>query len=410
MTASGLRLPAAFRAALRNAVVGLAAALALSGCAARLPPKPPATPTEVPDQLTLVQGRFADLPGWGSDASAEALPALRLSCGRLARIAADRAIGPDDRLGKGADWAPPCAALARLPTGDNRAIQQFIEEWFTPWLAGNNGKTEGLFTGYYESSLRGSRTRQGRYQTPLYRRPGDLVMVELGEFRPNLKGERIAGRVVDGKLKPYADRKSIDRGSLKNQGLELLFVDDPVDAFFLHIQGSGRVTLPDGTELRIGYDGQNGHPYIPIGRELVSRGALNRDEVSMQSIRAWLTAHPDQVQDLLWANPSYVFFRLLEGDGSIGGQGVALTPGRSLAIDRSLIAYGLPVWLDAADPLDPAKRLRRLMVTQDTGGAIRGPVRGDVFWGHGAEAEERAGRMKSQGRYWLFLPKPTVAG
>jgi len=308
-------------------------------------------------------------------------------------------------MGTVADWVAPCRALAAVPAGSDPAARAFLEEWFRPFLAGNHGDAEGLFTGYYEAELRGSRTRKGDYQTPLRRRPSDLVMVDLGEFRDGMKGERIAGRVVDGRLRPYEDRKAIEAGALKEPGLDLVWVDDPVDAFFLQIQGSGRVTLDDGSVMRVGYDGQNGHPYFAIGRELVARGALTKDEVSMQSIRAWLDANPDQAKGVLHMNPSYVFFRVLDGEGPIGAQSVPLTPGRSLAVDPRFVAYGTPLWLDAEDPLDARARVRRLMVAQDTGGAIRGPVRGDVFWGHGEEAELRAGKMKSKGRYWLLIPR-----
>lgn len=393
--------------ALRSGLA-LAVTLGLLSSCTQAPPAPPlappAAPEAVPAALTLRPARFADLPGWAADRQAEALPALAKSCERLMRQPADRALGPEGAQGRIQDWKGPCAALSGLPAGDHGAARAYLERWFQPWVAGDRGNEQGLFTGYYESALRGSLTRQGRYQYPLYKRPADLVMVDLGEFRPNLKGERIAGRVQDGQLKPYADRKAIDAGALNGKGLELLFVDDPVDAFFLAIQGSGRVTLPDGREIRVGYDGQNGHPYVAIGRELVARGALAREQVSMQSIRAWLTANPSEAPALMQANPSYVFFRRLEGEGPVGAQGVALTPGRSLAVDRSFVAYGVPVWLEAEDPLGAAP-IRRLLVAQDTGGAIRGPVRGDVFWGHGPEAETRAGLMKSKGRYWLLLPR-----
>lgn len=385
----------------------------LAGCAPQQarPPATVSTPTEaekpVP-HLTLRRVSFTDLPGWSLDRMADALPALLKSCDRLVKQPPDRLLGPDGLMGRVGDWMAPCAAIAKLPAGDNAGLRRTIEMLFQPWAAGDNGNEDGLFTGYYEASLRGSFKRQGAYQTPLYRRPADLVMVELGEFRPNLKGERIAGRVVDGQLKPYADRRSIVAGALAGKGLELLYVDDPIDAFFLQIQGSGRVTLPDGTQIRIGYDGQNGQVYFPIGRELVARGALAKEDVSLQSIRAWLLANPLKAAEVMDQNPSYVFFRRLEGEGPLGGQGVALTPGRSLAVDRAFIAYGVPLWLDADDPLQPRTRLRRLLVAQDTGGAIKGPVRGDLFWGHGGEAEQRAGLMKSAGRYWLLLPKSVM--
>lgn len=391
--------------------IAAALAIALLAACAQQPGKPPVAPPAAPEaekpaaRLTLRPVAFKDLPGWTADRQADALPALLKSCDRLVKQPADRPLGPNGQMGRIGDWAEACAALQRLPAGDHAAARRAIENLFQPWAAGDNGNEDGLFTGYYESALRGSLKRQGKYQTPLYKKPSDLVMVDLGEFRLNLKGERIAGRVVEGQLKPYADRKAIEAGALAGRNLELLYVDDPVDAFFLHIQGSGRVTLPDGSEFRVGYDGQNGHPYVAIGRELVARGELTKEEVSMQSIRAWLAAHPGQARGLMELNPSFVFFRKLEGEGPLGAQGVALTPGRSLAVDRSFIAYGVPLWLDAQDPLQASARVRRLLVAQDTGGAIRGPVRGDVFWGHGPDAEKRAGLMKSPGRYWLLLPK-----
>lgn len=379
------------------ALLGVAA-LAVAGCERK-----PAEP--VPDRLTLKPGGFADLPGWNRDAVAQAVPAFKRSCDRLAGQPDDRRIGPDGVGGTVADWRPVCRRLAALPAGDDVTARAFFEEWFRPYAAANGDRKTGLFTGYYEVELKGSRSPDPAFPTPLYRKPADLVMVDLGEFSDKWKGERTAGRVVDGRLRPYEDRAAIEAGSLAGKRLELLWAADPIAVFFLHIQGSGRVTFPDGSQMRVGYAAQNGHRYVAIGKELIDRGALTREEVSLQSIRAWLKAHPDEAAGVMNKNPSYVFFQELKGEGPMGAQGVALTAGRSLAVDRSFIPYGVPVWLDAEDPVDGARRLQRLMVAQDTGGAIRGPVRGDVFWGYGGEAEERAGRMKSNGQYWLLLPK-----
>jgi len=358
-----------------------------------------------PDRLTLAPLSFRDLPGWADDRVAEAVPAFQRSCARLKGQPADKPVGPNGIGGKVADWTAVCAELAALPAGDESRARTFFETWFTPYAAGNNGTRKGLFTGYYEPELKGSRTADAAFPVPLYRKPADLVMVDLGEFAERWRGERIAGRVVDGRLKPYEDRAAIEAGALRGKGLELAWVDDPIGAFFLQIQGSGRVTLPDGGVVRVGYAGQNGHKYVAIGKELIDRGALKREEVSLQTIRAWLLANPEQAAGVMNKNPSYVFFQELKGDGPNGAQGVALTPGRSLAVDPKFLPYGVPVWLDAEDPLDKAQRLRRLMVAQDTGGAIRGPVRGDVFWGHGPDAEQRAGVMKSAGEYVLLLPR-----
>jgi membrane-bound lytic murein transglycosylase A len=358
-----------------------------------------------PDRLTLTAASFADLPGWQADDVAAALAAFLETCGRIL-LSKQPLSAP---LGNGAggtvgDWQPPCAALATLADKDAGSARRFFETWFRPWLAGNNGKSEGLFTGYYEPELNGARKPGGTYMTPLRKRPPDLVMVELGLFRPAWRGERIAGRVVEGRLKPYENRAEIEKGALDRFNLAFLWVDDPVDAFFLEIQGSGRVRLEDGTTARVGYDGQNGQPYVPIGRLLVERGELAKDEASMQSIRAWIKAHPEAGKTLMDENPSYVFFHETSGAGPVGSDGTVLTPGRSLAIDRTFVPLGVPVYVDAGEDL------RRLLVAQDTGGAIRGPVRGDVFWGYGAAAAERAGKMKLRGQYFLLLPKTVTAG
>ncbi|MEX2454364.1 MAG: MltA domain-containing protein, partial [Rhodospirillaceae bacterium] len=210
---------------------------------------------------------------------------------------------------------------------------------------------------------------------------------------------------------PYHDRGGIEAGALRGRSLELAWVDSAADAFFLHIQGSGRIRLPDGSILRVGYADANGHVYTAIGRDLIARGAIPREEMSMQAIRTWLAAHPDEGIELMRSNRSFVFFRELTGPGPVGAQGVPLTPGRSLAVDRNLLPLGVPVWLDTTLPDANGTPFRRLMVAQDTGGAIRGAVRGDVFWGAGAEAADRAGKMKQTGRYWLLRPRsPAPAG
>jgi membrane-bound lytic murein transglycosylase A len=345
------------------------------------------------------------MPGWSSDRHAEALPALRRSCKALP----DRSPKlPQTNRAASNVWPGMCRALAALRNPGHRAARQFFEHWFQPYeVSGRDGRT-GIFTGYYEPQLRGARKPDKTYRFPLYKRPRDLVSVDLGRFRDQMKGERIAGKVVAGRLVPYPDRHLIARGALDNRGLELLWVDSATDAFFLHIQGSGRVAMADGGIVRVGYADSNGQPYRAIGRDLIKNGEIPSDRISMQTIRAWLAAHPGRARAMMERNKSYIFFRALEGDGPIGAMGVALVPGRSLAVDRRFIPLGLPIWLDTTDPLSATTPLRRLMVAQDTGGAIRGPVRGDVFWGHGGDAAARAGHMKSLGRYFLLLPRRAV--
>ena len=359
---------------------------------------------ELPAAAIFKPAAWSDLPGWEADRLIEAKPAMVLSCARISRLDPGQSLGPDGIGGAVADWQRACANVLQAPDDQFRAA---LERAFIPYrVIDETGDDHGLFTGYYEASLTGSREKTAKFNTPLRGRPDDLVMVQLGGFRDHLKGQRIAGRVIDGQLQPYEDRAAIVAGALDKTAPVIAWVDDEVAAFFLQIQGSGRVRLPDGTTMRVGYAGQNGHPYVPIGRVLIEEGELSRENVSLQTIRDWLKQNPDQADRVMNANPSYVFFREIEGPGPIGGEGVPLTPERSLAIDRSLLPYGAPVFLEVEDPLDARRLIRQLMVAQDTGGAIRGGVRGDFFWGYGPEAEERAGRMKSRGRYWFLLPVP----
>lgn len=357
-------------------VLVLAAAIVAVYFLLRPPPLP---------RLTLQPSRFADLPGWRDDHVAEAIPAFLRSCahyqGKSDAAALDTGpaktgLGRPD-YGTIGDWRSACNAASALPTGDDDATRHFFETGFVPQLAGNNGNGDGLFTGYFEITLNGSLRRGGRFQTPLYRRPPDPDRYSRAE---------------------------IEDGALTGRGLELAWVDDPVDAFFLEIQGSGIVRLPGGGTMRVGYDGGNGHAYVPVGRLLIERGIIAREKMTMASIRAWMLAHPQEGAALRRENPSYVFFREIKGPGPIGAEHVVLTPLRSLAVDRAFLALGLPIWLDAQERFGPGE-YRRLVVVQDTGGAIKGPVRGDLFWGNGKGAGDAAGAMNARGRYWLLLPK-----
>ena len=401
-------------------LMGLLLAL-LSGCAP-LPTRPPvierqpgaATPA-APATVTppaaaaskpgLVAARFADLPGWAEDDLRAWLPALAQSCG----VALRRAQSP---------WLPLCQSLDALNAASTAELRQRLEALLQPWQlrnaedsnaglnAGSGASPDlGLITGYYEPILQGSRQRVAPYLHPLYATPDDLLSIDLGSLYPELRNLRLRGRVEGRRVVPYAARNEIERGTAALAGKELLWVDDAVEAFFLQIQGSGRIRLPDGSTTRVGYADQNGHPYRPIGRWLVEQGELARDQVSMQSIKQWASANPARLQELLSQNPSYVFFRELPDSnaGPIGAQGVALTAERSLAIDPRTTPLGTPVFLATTRP-DNGQPLNRLMMAQDTGGAIRGAVRADLFWGSGPQAGELAGRMRQQGRLWLLWP------
>ena len=359
-------------------VVLLALALIAAGIAYYLlRPKP------VP-RLTLAAASYEQLIGWQDDPVAAAIPPFLKSCASLGSRSETAALDARTKsvdFGTAGEWKPLCAAAEQLPAGDDPAARQFFETSFVPLLAGNNGEPEGLFTGYFEISLNGSRRRGGAYQTPLYRRPADPTRFTRAE---------------------------IEDGALNGQGLELLWVDDPIAAFFLEIQGSGRVQLPDGKIVRVGYDGSNGKPYVAVGKLLLDRGVMPREQLTMANIRRWMQEHPKEGADLRRENPSYVFFREITGDGPLGAQRVVLTPERSLAVDRTFLPLGLPLWLEAQERFSPGK-YRRLVIAQDTGGAIKGPVRGDLFWGHGPAAATGAGAMNARGHYYLLLPKSVVA-
>ena len=265
---------------------------------------------------------------------------------------------------------------------------------------------QGLFTGYFEAELNGSLTRDDTFKTPLYARPKDLITVDLGQFDESLKGKGVVGQVDEGRLIPYPDRGTIESGALADKGLELLWIDDPVDVFLLQVQGSGRVILPDGNVVQVGFAAHNGRSYHSIGRWLIDQGELQAHEASWDGIRGWIEEHPDRASELFAYNPRFIFFRLLDGPGPIGAEGVALTPERSMAVDTRFIPLGMPLWLDTVRPGGSKEPMQRLMVAQDKGGAIKGVVRGDFFWGYGDDALAQAGRMKSSGRYFLLLPNP----
>lgn len=373
-------------------------------------------PVVPPDRVALSPVDFQDLPGWREDKIHEAVAALMRSCLVLAKKPAAAAIGPHGFAGRAADWRVPCREIggqAQLAK-DAEGARRFFERHFRAYAVRGAEGRDGLFTGYFEFTLKGSRRPTARYNVPLYARPRDLVAADLGAFSGEFRGRSIAGRVERGRLVPYADRAAIEKGALVGRGLELVWVDDPVDAFFLEIQGSGRVHLDEGSVMRVGYAGKNGHAYTAIGRVLVKMGALELEAVTMGSIRAWLAANPAKARDVLIKNRSFVFFREIQGPGPIGAQGVALSAGRSLAVDRKFLPLGVPLFVAADDPAGRLAPVRRLMVAQDTGGAIRGPVRGDIFFGHGARAAANAGQARLRGRYWILLPvsvaKPQLAG
>ena len=337
---------------------------------------------------------FADLPGWGQDDLRQAWPAFMASCSVLI---------------KRPDWSGPCAAARSVDGSDGAAVRTFFENGFAPYrIFSSDGSDTGLATGYYEPLLQGARKRGGPYQTALYRVPPDMLIVDLSSQYPELKAMRLRGRQVGGKVIPYYTRAELSQSSVLN-GKELVWVDDAIDAFFLQVQGSGRVHLNDTNEtVRLVYADQNGYQYKSIGRYLVDKGELRLDQASAQGIKTWLAANPGRQSELLNVNPSYVFFREEKlADPSVGPKGalnVPLTTQRSVAVDPQFIPLGAPLFLSTTRPNSDAP-LQQLVMAQDTGSAIKGAVRADYFWGFGDDAGEQAGRMKQRLQMWLLFPK-----
>ncbi|MBH90123.1 MAG: murein transglycosylase [Magnetovibrio sp.] len=367
--------------------------------------------TEVRSNLVLTKTSFKNIVGWNGDRHDQALAAFLRSCVKIRKNPSRSVFGSISEIS--GDWLKTCNTASSLPLDRPDLARHFFETRFQPFLATASGQPEGLFTGYFEMELRGSWLRKKSYTTPIYGRPPELVEADLGAFRDDYKGKRLLGKIIAGKFVPFADRAEIEAGALSGRGLELIWVDSLIDAFFLHIQGSGRVLMDDGTIIRIGYASGNGHVYNSIGKELIKIGELRPERVSMQAIRTWLENHTEQASKIMQKNRSFIFFRIIsdatksldESQGPIGAQGVLLTPGRSLAVDRNFIPLGIPIWLDTTDPINLGEPLRRLVIAQDTGSAIKGPVRGDLFWGFGSLAAAKAGLMKQKGRYFLLLPK-----
>ena len=351
----------------------------------------------MPDYALLKPANWTEVDGFAEDDLAAAWPAWLRSCSTLINKP---------------QWQATCDAAKTLNKPNKQAVEAYFTQYFNVYSATNQDGTEsGLITGYYEPLLKGSRSKSAQYPYPLYRQPNDLVTVELGDTYPELKYKRVRGRLlVDkqgrNKLVPYATRAEIEATSSPLAGNELVWINDIIDVFFLQVQGSGLVKMDDGSEVHVGYADQNGHAYHSIGRLLIERGELSADQASMQGIKTWARNNLDKLPDLLNSNPSYVFFRELPArlPGPLGALGVPISAERSVAIDPKYVPLGAPIFLSTMQPNSQIP-LKHLMVAQDTGGAIKGGVRADFFWGAGNEAGEKAGAMKQQGKIWVLLPK-----
>lgn len=354
------------------------------GKVAPLPAPPAASPMQA--------ARWEDLPGWDEDDPTPAFTAFLASC---------------LTLHKQALWQPVCLAAQMADASSPQSVRAWFKGQFQPWVMVNaDGSRTGMITGYYEPVLQGSRKPSRQNPYPVYGAPDDLITVDLSRIYPELKHLRLRGRLEGKKLVPYYDRAEWEQQESERLHKAIAWVSDAVELFFMQVQGSGQIALPDGSRMRVGYADQNGHPYRSIGRWLIDQGEISLDQASMQGIKNWAQNNPERLNELLNQNPSMVFFRELPltGPGPLGALGVPLTPARSLAVDSRYVPLGAPLWLATTMP-NSGQALAKLMLAQDTGGAIRGAVRGDFYWGSGIEAGNLAGRMRQSGRLWVLMPR-----
>jgi len=366
-------------------------------------PDTKATDLKIPDYGLLKLAAWDEVDGLTHTNLSASWPAWMQSCSALINKP---------------QWQKVCSAANELngsgkssvskPSSED--VQAYFKQYFSVYKTTNiDGTDSGLITGYYEPLLKGSRNKSNKYAYPLYQQPDDLVTVELDSIFPELKYKRVRGRLVGNKLVPYYNRAEIEADASPLQGREFLYIDDIIDVFFLQIQGSGLVQLDTGEQVHVGYADQNGQSYNSIGRILIQRGELMASNASMQGIKNWARNNLTKLRELLNNNPSYVFFRELPANlpGPLGALGVPILGERSVAVDPKFVPLGAPLFLATTEP-NSNKPMKRMVMAQDTGGAIRGGVRADFFWGAGFEAGAKAGAMKQSGKIWVFLPKDFV--
>jgi membrane-bound lytic murein transglycosylase A len=375
------------------------AAALMCGCVSNLVPPPP---------LVLESVGFEQIPGWSQDRLVESIAGLKAECHRLALLPPDTMLGGQGLAaafgGKAGQWAAPCQAAMTLTVNDATGLRRFYEARFQPYRV----QAAGMFTGYYEPEVKGAMSPGNGFTVPLLARPSNLIQRTSSVHQPG--AAPVVGRLAGGTMVPYWTRSEIEAGAMGEAARPLLWLRDPVDLFFLQIQGAGRVRLPDGTVVRVGYDGKNGRAYTPIGQVLVAQHAMAAADVSMQTIKAWLAAHPAEAKSVMDRNDDYVFFRILKtGDAALGppgALGVDLTAGRSVAVDPHYLPLSAPLFIDTKDPLSGAP-WQHLVLAQDSGTDIKGAARADIFFGFGVLAEQEAGRMHKEGAVYLLLPRPS---
>ncbi|MBU6339012.1 MAG: MltA domain-containing protein [Rickettsiales bacterium] len=333
--------------------------------------------------VRLEQVEFEYLDGWQNDNHAEALRSFIQSCNKFAAMPQSVSIGKQLGYVTTGDFRDVCEIANIVKGMSSKQAQNFFENWFKPFVVLNkNGNSKGIFTGYYEADLRGSKVKTEKFKYPIYAKPKDLG------------------------TEPYLTRKEINEGALDGKGLELLYVDDKVELYFLQVQGSGRITLPDGSIVKVTYAGKNNRDYSSIGAYMENNNILAKGTVSADSIKEWMSKNPDEADEVMNSNASFVFFKLSDGEYVVGAQNVPLTAERSLAVDSSIMPYGFPMWVDTSLKGKNGSKTKysKLLIAQDTGSAIKGTVRGDIFFGYGDEAENKASYMASPGEYYILLP------
>ena len=344
------------------------------------------------------------LPGWAAGDLKGALVSFRTSCGTLLKQNPGKSMGAGGRAGTVRDWQPVCREAVALKDPSPEQARRFFSQNFRAYWV--QGGASGKFTGYYETGLTGSPVRTAEFIHPVYGTPPSLIRANLGDFDTKRSNQPVWGRLSEGRFQPFYSRAEINAGALDGGKAPVLFwAENPIDVYFLHVQGSGEVSFSDGTVKHIGFAAKNGREYIAIGRELIKMGEMRPEEVHMRSIRNWLERNPGRARQLMEKNPSYIFFQFTKDRGPLGAMGVPLTPQHSLAVDPQFIPYGAPLWVDIQPNARLTEPMRRLMIAQDTGSAIRGAVRGDYYWGTGHAAGEKAGVMDNTGRWAILLPK-----
>ena len=368
-------------------------------------------PQSAEPSLTLKSVPFQDLPGWQDSDPRKAMIALNYSCKALLHMPQNKAIGTSLIPLAAQDLWPACQELAAYPTPTKETARKFFERYFAPILIEkSHNQVKGLFTGYYMPLLKAAKSKSKIYSAPLYGVPNDLVSANLNLFDTQCQS-KIIGRVADHRLVPYFTRAEIESGAIKGKAEILAWVESPLERLILEIEGSGVLVYANGEKQYIGHATQNGRHYLSLPQLMIQKGYFEKKDASYSRIRKFFKTHPELVKPLLNQNESFVFFRILKTNQVVGSEGVPLTPGISMAVDLHYIPLGLPLWLNTqyySTAVEAYEKLERLMIAQDTGGAIRGPVRGDFFWGEGSRAVQNAGQMQSEGTYWVLLPRKHI--